>query len=57
MTSMFIRCSAWFGSVGIGFLAPEIFIRDELGYNAFENQAYMQNAKVIKKINGTPDLP
>ena len=27
MTSMFIRCSAWFGSVRFGFLTPEIFIR------------------------------
>ena len=27
MTSMFVRCSAWFGSVRFGILAPEIFIR------------------------------
>jgi hypothetical protein len=27
VTMQVIRCSAWFGSVWIGFLAPEIFIR------------------------------
>ncbi len=27
MTMQFIRCSAWFGSVRFGFLAPAIFIR------------------------------
>jgi len=28
VTSTFIRCSAWFGSVRIGFLTPEIIIRN-----------------------------
>jgi hypothetical protein len=27
VTMQAIRCSAWFGSVRFGFLAPEIFIR------------------------------
>jgi hypothetical protein len=27
VTSMFIRCSAWLGSVRFGFPAPEIFMR------------------------------
>jgi hypothetical protein len=39
VTSMFVRCSAWFGSVRFGFLAPEIFIRAGSAQLAFTSLA------------------
>jgi hypothetical protein len=35
VTSHSVRCSAWFGSVKFGFLAPGIFIRELFGSAQF----------------------
>jgi hypothetical protein len=48
VTSMFIRCSAWFGSVRIGFLAPEIFIR--LGSAPFSRLFEQRRLSPVDKL-------